>query len=97
MPQCNNDIALYYRPIPDCSWGNERGWVFNQLPPTILAYFNVLAVPITPIPLQIYMICTLDSPWPVGIAVNTMALVYGTKPLLSFIQETSTLTIPQTF
>jgi len=46
------------------------------VPSIILTYFNVSAVPILPIPLPVYMICTYVG---VNVAFNAISLTYGTK------------------
>jgi hypothetical protein len=53
---------------------------------TILAYFDVSAMPIPPIPLPIYITCASGAPlsMSMGIALTTVSLVYGTKLLLFF-------------
>ena len=60
----------------------------------VLAYY-LSAEPIVPAPLQVYMICFLVNDMSLEIGLTAMSLVYGTN--LSFISETPTLTVPQTF
>jgi hypothetical protein len=65
-------------------------------PRFLLINFDFSAVPMPPIPLPLYVMCSLATPWPATIAYTTMSLVYGTKHLLFFVWETSTLIVPQT-
>jgi hypothetical protein len=85
MPRYNNDITAYFWPIHNRPRGSERMWVCYQILPKILADFNVSAVPIPQIPLQIFMTCAAVAPRRVQIAFLTMALAFGTRPLLLFI------------
>ena len=68
----------------------------TKLPPTILTY-SIVSAPGPQIQLPVYFLCTSTVPWFLDIAFPTICLIYGTKPLLSFILEASALTIPQTF
>jgi len=57
----------------------------------------VSAAPIPPVPLPVYMTCTLVWQFSTAVAFIIMSLAYGTEPLLPFISETPTLIISQTF
>ena len=94
MLRCNNDIPVYSWHISNCLCSNERMWVCDQVPSTILTHFNVSALLIPQIPLPIYTMCIFVGPWFVDIAHPVISLVYGTDNFLSFIPETPVLIVP---
>ena len=59
------------------------------MPPTILAYFDVSAIPVPPIPLPLYVLCNFVGLTSLDIAFNIISLVYGTKILVLY-PETET-------
>ena len=86
MLLCDNDIAVYWWPIPNRLRGSEGRWVCDQVPPTILTY-HTLARPILPIPLPLFMVCVFLGPGGLEVIGIAMSVGYGTKPLLSLIQR----------
>ena len=98
MLWCNNDIAVRSWPIHGYLCAKEWRWVYDRVPPAIIADFDVLAVPITPAPpLPVYAVCNFGGSWSMDIGFTTISLAYGTKILSSFISEAPTLIVPQTF
>ena len=53
--------------------------------PTTLANLTVSASPILPVPLPIYMTCTLVGQLSVGIAFIAVSLTYGAEPLVIYL------------